>query len=105
MLFPSKQRNIEFSKELGEILGITENIYFEGGTIQCYYNDFKLHLDTENCDKNGYQYSTVLSTIIDGVRVAWIGYTRKQAGKYMERKRKAMRRKYKYDKTMAVETK
>ena len=89
-LFPSKQRNVEFSKELSEILGITENIYFEGGTIQCYYNDFEMHLDAENCDKNGYQYSTVLSTIIQGVRVAWICYTRKRAGKYMERKRKAL---------------
>ena len=90
VVFPSKERYLEFSKELGDILGVTVQLGFEGGTIQCYYNDFEMHLDTENCAKNGYQYSTVLCTIIDGIRVAWIGFTRERAGKYIERKRKAM---------------
>ena len=96
VLFPSKQRNLEFSRELSDILGVTEDLSFEGGTIQCYHNDFDMHFDTENCDKNGYQYSSVLSTKINGIRVSWIGYTRKRAGKYMERKRRAMWKKKQY---------
>ena len=77
LLFPDKERNNGFSRELSEILGLTEDISFEGGTIQCYFNDFNMHFDTENCNKQGYQYSSVLSTNINGVRVSWIGYTRK----------------------------
>ena len=90
LLFPDKERNNEFSRELSEILGLREDISFEGGTIQCYFNDFNMHFDTENCNKQGYQYSSVLSTKINGIRVSWIGYTRKRAGNYMERKRKAL---------------
>ena len=90
LLFPDKERNNKFSRELSEILGLTENISFKGGTIQCYFNDFNMHFDTENCNKQGYQYSNVLSTKINGVRVSLIGYTRKRAGNYMERKRKAL---------------
>ena len=55
--------------------------------MQSYYTDIKMHLDTENCDKDGYEYSTVLSIIPDGIRASWIGYTRKRAGKYIERKK------------------
>ena len=90
VLFPDKERNNEFSRELSEILGLREDICFEGGTIQCYFNDFNMHFDTENCNKQGYQYSSVLSTKINDVRVSWISYTRKRAGNYMERKRQAL---------------
>ena len=89
-VFPSKQRNIEFSSELSDILGAIEDISFEGGSIQCYHNDFDMHFDTENCSKEGYQYSSVLSTKVNGIRVSWIGYTRKEAGRFIERKRKAL---------------
>ena len=90
VMFPDKERNNEFSRELGKILGLSEDINFEGVTIQCYLNDLSMHFDTENCNKQGYQYSSVLSTKINGIRVSWIGYTRKRAGSYMERKRKAL---------------
>ena len=75
---------------MSDILGAIEDISFEGGTIQCYHNDFDMHFDTENCSKEGYQYSSVLLTKDNSIRVSWIGYTRKEAGRFMERKRKAL---------------
>ena len=48
-----------------------------------------MHMDTENCSEGGYQYSSVLATKVNGVRMTWIGYNRKRAALYMIRKRKA----------------
>ena len=54
-----------------------------------------MHMDTENCSEGGYQYSSVLATKVDGVRMPWIGYNRKQSAMYIKRKRKAQYLKHK----------
>lgn len=89
ILFPCRERKEEFSNELRDILGVRGDIYFEGGTIQYNLNDIEMHMDTENCSEGGYQYSSVLATKVNGVRITWIGYNRKRAAMYMIRKRKA----------------
>ena len=48
-----------------------------------------MHMDTENCSEGGFQYSSVLAKKVNDVRMTWIGYNRKRAAMYMNRKRKA----------------
>ena len=48
-----------------------------------------MHMDTEFFSEEDYQYSSVLATKVNGVRITWIGYNRKRAAMYMNRKRKA----------------
>ena len=91
-LFHDDERYNEFSNDLKMILGSKEKVFFEGGSVQANMNNFVPHIDIENCAELGYNYSSVLSTKINGTRVSWIGYNRKRAHMYMVRKREAIRR-------------
>ena len=91
-LFHDEERYNEFSNDLKMILGSKEKVFFEGGSVQANINNFVPHLDIENCAEFGYNYSSVLSTKINGTRVSWIGYNRKRAYMYMVRKRDAERK-------------
>ena len=89
-IFSDHDRNVEFSEELRKTLNFDKNVYFEGCQISKSCSNVLPHIDVENCSQDGYRFTGVLSTIQEGVRYTVIGFNRKRATYFMNRKKDAL---------------
>ena len=88
-IFQDKERNVEFSNVLANKLNCKHNVFFEGVSVQCLQNGLSIHVDTQNDNVPGYNWSGVLAMTRNGTRLTYNGYTRKCARHYMKRLREA----------------
>ena len=88
-IFQDKERNVEFSNVLANKLNCKHNVFFEGVSVQCLQNGLSIHVDTQNDNVPGYNWSGVLAMTRNGTRLTYNGYTQKCARHYMKRLREA----------------
>ena len=82
-------RHKEFSAKLKHLLNSKKEVFFEGCSVKLASGNVNIHLDKENCYVPGYDISSVLSILVKGERLTFIGYNRKRAFEYMKRKNNA----------------
>ena len=88
-IFQDEERTVGFSHVLANKLNCKHNVFFEGVSVQCLQNGLSIHVDTQNDNLPGYNWSGVLAMTRNGIRLTYNGYTRKCARHYMKRLREA----------------
>ena len=84
-MFHDDERQAKFSKGFEQELMVTFCVWFEQVTLKISLGHVWLHIDVENFNRIGYDYSGVMAITIENDRYTIIGNTRKRCGLYMDR--------------------
>lgn len=82
-VFHDKDRNKEYSNQLGLKLNSRHDVIFEGISVQLLENSLGIHVDRQNDSIPGYNWSGVLVITRNSTRLTINGYSRKCAEDFM----------------------